>query len=187
MIERIKKNKPEEIRYAGNVPLETLRDVPVNPREFPLPLRNAIDHLSASQGPIFSDFGYPDEDITDVMLETTDPSEKLYLAVRILKDNNSVSGLAVNETSQYNEFYTNDSDNETFVEITIPTAGRESVELITRRMDAVNELSKTRCFSTLYSSVNPHHEALQVWRELEAQGKARKRVMQSGETRYFML
>ncbi len=189
MIEKIKPTKKSEEKesatYIPDAKLSTLREIPLDTKALPEPVVRAIEFLHTSQGPIFSDFGQLAPDINDVLLESEDGS--VYLAIRVIKDGNWISGIAVNTDDQYSEFYTNMSGEETFTEISLPTAGRESVESISKRLVAVNEFSKERCFTPLYSTSNPHHEALDVWKALEAQGKARSRVMPGGQTQYFLL
>jgi hypothetical protein len=187
MIEKIpsKKKIKDMAIYSPDAPLPSFHELKVDANALPEPIVAAIEHLYGSQGPIFSDFGIPDEDVRDVLLESND--NELYLAARVLTEDNWVSGLVVNRDNLYSEFYTNVSENETFIEVSIPTAGREPVESIVLRMDALNEFAKTRCFSTVYSTSNPHHEALEVWKTLEAQGKAHIRSMPGGQTKYFLL
>ncbi len=187
MIEKIpsKKKVKDMAHYVPDAPLPSFHELKADHHAIPEPVAAAIEFLHTGQGPVFSDFGVPADDVRDVMLERND--NELYMAVRVIKEDNWVSGLVVNRENLHSEFYTNISDNETFIELSLPTAGRESLESIMPRIEAVNEFAKHRSFSTVYSTSNPHSENLEIWKALEAQGKARSRLMPEGQTKYFLL
>ncbi len=187
MIERfLQGRKKETLHYAADAPLTTLRDVRVDPETIPQPLQAVFDWLNASQGPNFGDFGR-DPHVNDVILEDADTGEPVYLAARILPEDNTVDGVAADLDSRAARFFSDSYGTEAMMEVVLLSDGRETAHALNRRLAAIKEFSQKRCFLSAYSSPNPTGGALQVWEELETLGKAKLRVMPNGQTRYLLL
>lgn len=186
MIEQFTPKRKEYAEYHDEVPLPTLRDIPVTPTGIPQPLTAVFEYLMASQGSNFTEFG-SDPLVKDVVLETTGYGESVYIACRISHDDNAIDGVAANADSLAVRFFTNMSGREEIIEVLLMSEDRESVAALTPRLEAVKEFSQNRFGLSVYSASLTTERAEKKWEELEAAGIARKITMVSGQSRYLLL
>jgi len=184
MIEKFPtKPTKEALNYVGTAPLPTLREREIDLQNLPAPIASAIHWLNTSQGPF--DFIETTADTTNVLLENPDAS--VFLAVRVVHEDNSIDGLAADTDSRVARFYSNQLPNESLMEVALLSGGRESADVLLPRLEAIKEFSLNRSFLSVYSQPNPSGEALRVWSELESVGKAKQRLMPNGENRFILL
>lgn len=175
--------KKETINYVENASLPTLRERPLDYEHLPAPIEGAIQWLNTTQGPF--DFMDATANTNNILLANAD--ESVFLAVRIVLDDNSVDGLAADTESRTARFYSNQLPSESFMEVSLLSDERESAATIGSRLAAIQEFSLNKCVLSVYSQPHLSAHSLRVWSELEAEGKAKRRLMPNGETRFFLL
>ncbi len=175
--------KKEAVHYVETATLPTLRECAIDVHNLPAPLEGAIQWLNTTQGPF--DFIDATADTANVLL--TNEGESVFLAVRIVHDDNSVDGLAVDTESRTARFYSNQLPSESFMEVSLLSEERETAAILGPRLAAIQEFALNKCVLSVYSQSHLSADSHRVWSELEAEGKAKQRLMPNGETRFFLL